>query len=99
MARAHMERDPDATLVDFLTALALAAEPEDGHGNRISLATIHAAKGLEWDAVWVCGWEEDTLPSALALADGGLAEERRLAYVAVTRARQELVVSRAWRRG
>ena len=44
--------------------------PRTEAAERITLATIHAAKGLEWDAVWVCGWEEDTLPAALALADG-----------------------------
>jgi DNA helicase-2/ATP-dependent DNA helicase PcrA len=99
MARTHAARDPDATLVDFLGGLALAAEPEQDAAERITLATIHAAKGLEWDAVWVCGWEEDTLPAALALADGEVAEERRLAYVAITRAGREFAASRVWRRG
>jgi DNA helicase-2/ATP-dependent DNA helicase PcrA len=64
----------------------------------VTLATVHAAKGLEWDAVWVCGLEEGTLPAERALALSELAEERRLAYVAITRARRELVLSHVRRR-
>jgi len=106
LAREHAAREPRADLPGFLAALAVASgedgvgpdgDPGDGRG-RVTLATVHAAKGLEWDAVWVCGLEEGTLPAERALALGGLAEERRLAYVAITRARRELVLSHVRRR-
>lgn len=100
IAREHAERDPQLDLGGFLAALALAAgedaaDSEPAPAGRVTLATVHAAKGLEWDAVWVCGLEEGTLPAERALALGELAEERRLAYVALTRARHELVLSHA----
>jgi len=106
LARDHAAREPRADLPGFLAALAVASG-EDGAGpdgdltharGRVTLATVHAAKGLEWDAVWVCGLEEGTLPAERALALGELAEERRLAYVAITRARRELVLSHVRRR-
>jgi DNA helicase-2/ATP-dependent DNA helicase PcrA len=106
VAREHAAREPHADLAAFLAALAVASG-EDGAGpdgelagvrGRVTLATVHAAKGLEWDAVWVCGLEEGTLPAERALALGELAEERRLAYVAITRARRELVLSHVRRR-
>jgi DNA helicase-2/ATP-dependent DNA helicase PcrA len=60
--------------------------------------TIHAAKGLEFDTVFLAGWEEGIFPSQRALDEGGLAsleEERRLAYVAITRARRRCVILHA----
>jgi DNA helicase-2/ATP-dependent DNA helicase PcrA len=60
--------------------------------------TIHAAKGLEFDSVFLPGWEEGVFPSQRAMDEGGLAsleEERRLAYVAITRARNRLYLSHA----
>ena len=106
LAREHAAREPRADLPGFLAALAVAsgedgADPDGDVGDacgRVTLATVHAAKGLEWDAVWVCGLEEGTLPAERALALGELAEERRLAYVAITRARRELVLSHVRRR-
>ncbi len=59
----------------------------------VQLMTIHASKGLEWDAVFVVGVEEGTLPYQVAVDEGNLAEERRLAYVAITRARRYLQLS------
>jgi superfamily I DNA/RNA helicase len=59
----------------------------------VQLMTIHASKGLEWDAVFVLGVEEGTLPYQVAVDEGNLAEERRLAYVAITRARRYLMLS------
>ncbi|HHV19998.1 MAG TPA: ATP-dependent DNA helicase UvrD2 [Propionibacterium sp.] len=63
----------------------------------VTLATIHSAKGLEWDAVAVAGVHEGTLPFILATKAEEIAEERRLLYVAVTRAREHLHIS--WSRG
>jgi DNA helicase-2/ATP-dependent DNA helicase PcrA len=100
LAHDHHRHDPHAGLTEFLATLALAAgEPGDEDTTtRVSLATIHAAKGLEWDRVWVCGLEEGTLPAFRSLEAEQIPEERRLAYVAFTRAREELVLSHARRR-
>ncbi|WNO54950.1 ATP-dependent helicase [Stakelama saccharophila] len=65
---------------------------------KVTIMTIHAAKGLEYDTVFLVGWEEGLFPSQRALDEGGLAsleEERRLAYVAITRARRRAVILHA----
>src|SRR3546814_5023745 len=62
------------------------------------IGTIHAAKGLEFFNVYLPAWEQGVLPSNQALADGDLEEERRLGYVAITRARRKLAISRAAQR-
>lgn len=90
------------TLVDFLERLSLSSanDEEDGRGNtRITLMTIHAAKGLEFPVVFMCGMEEGLFPS-LREREGtderdALEEERRLAYVAMTRAMERLVLTNA----
>ncbi|MBM3268686.1 MAG: UvrD-helicase domain-containing protein [Candidatus Sericytochromatia bacterium] len=72
-------------------------EPRDKKSKRkepaVQLLTIHAAKGLEWDAVFVVGLEEGTLPYQMAIEEGAITEERRLCYVAITRARRYLYLS------
>lgn len=75
--------------------IAAATRPRKGdkRTGSVQLLTIHAAKGLEWDAVFVTGLEEGILPYQIALDDGDLAEERRLCYVAITRARTYLHIS------
>jgi DNA helicase-2/ATP-dependent DNA helicase PcrA len=67
-------------------------------GDRVTIMTIHAAKGLEFPVVFLAGWEEGVFPSQRALDEGGLAsleEERRLAYVAITRARRRATILHA----
>ena len=64
----------------------------------VTLATLHAAKGLEWDAVFVVGVCEGTLPITYAESPTAVEEERRLLYVGLTRARRTLAVSWAWAR-
>jgi DNA helicase-2/ATP-dependent DNA helicase PcrA len=64
----------------------------------VTLATVHAAKGLEWDAVWVAGAVEGQMPSAFAKSAAELTEERNICFVAMSRARRHLVVSHAARR-
>jgi len=73
---------------------------EDGRPNKVSLMTIHASKGLEFPAVLICGLEEDLFPHRNSSGtSAGLMEERRLFYVAVTRAKKRLSLSWATERG
>ena len=87
------------TLAGFLDHVSLVMENEqNAEGDRTSLMTLHAAKGLEFDTVFLPGWEEGLFPSQRTLDEGGqkgLEEERRLAYVGLTRARKLAVVSYA----
>lgn len=85
---------PDADLATFVIELDRRADAQHAPvADGVVLATIHAAKGLEWEAVVVAGLAEGSLPHAQALAEEGLAEERRLFYVAITRARRHLVLT------
>lgn len=89
-----------ASLDGFLRDLALSGfgddTPKDEREDQLVLSTIHAAKGLEWPHVFLVGVEEELLPHRRTVnGDGEIAEERRLAYVAVTRARRHLTVSYA----
>jgi DNA helicase-2/ATP-dependent DNA helicase PcrA len=91
---------PDTgVLAQFLERVSLVADadeiPEHGAG-LVTLMTMHTAKGLEFPVVFVTGWEDGMFPHMRAGGDPGeLSEERRLAYVGITRARQRLYVSRA----
>ncbi len=93
--------DPQGGLEGFLDRISLVADsdqiPENAGGSgEVVLMTVHTAKGLEFPVVFVTGLEEGTFPHIRSLDDPAeLAEERRLAYVALTRARQRLFVSRA----
>lgn len=69
-------------------------EEEDGKANRVNMMTLHTAKGLEFNLVFLVGMEEELLPHKKCIIEpGGLSEERRLAYVGVTRARERLIMS------
>jgi DNA helicase-2/ATP-dependent DNA helicase PcrA len=87
------------TLTDFLEHVSLVMDNEaNADEAKITLMTMHAAKGLEFDQVFLPGWEEGVFPSQRSLDEGGLAsleEERRLAYVAITRARRRCTVLHA----
>ncbi|MCA2245536.1 MULTISPECIES: DNA helicase PcrA [Mycobacterium] len=91
---------PDTgVLAEFLERVSLVSDsdeiPEDGAG-MVTLMTLHTAKGLEFPVVFVTGWEDGMFPHMRSLDDPTeLSEERRLAYVGITRARQRLYVSRA----
>jgi ATP-dependent DNA helicase UvrD/PcrA len=93
--------DAGATLADFLEQVALVADADsipdaDGHGGVVTLMTLHTAKGLEFPVVFLTGMEDGVFPHLRTLGDPGeLEEERRLAYVGITRARRRLFVSRA----
>jgi ATP-dependent DNA helicase UvrD/PcrA len=87
------------TLQAFLEHVSLVMDNDEARqGDRVTIMTIHAAKGLEFDIVYLAGWEEGVFPSQRALDEGGLAsleEERRLAYVAITRARRRATIIHA----
>ena len=99
-ARAYERDAANPSPIDFLARAALAAGADDGERDpdRVTLCTVHAAKGLEWQVVLVCGLEEGTFPSQHAALPEAMEEERRLAYAAVTRAKRTLVLSHAHRR-
>ena len=90
------------TLAQFLEHVALVTESEDQAGDdKLAIMTLHGAKGLEFDTVFLPGWEEGLFPNQRALDEGGnksLEEERRLAYVGITRARHRAIISHAARR-
>ncbi len=97
-ARQLDEREPDVDLAAFLQRAALVSEQDDVEedGGRIQLLSAHAAKGLEFPCVVVAGAEEEWFPHARSVDEpGGVEEERRLFYVAMTRAEDELVLSYA----
>jgi DNA helicase II / ATP-dependent DNA helicase PcrA len=85
---------PDAGLGDFLAELEQRAAAQHAPTVQgVTLASLHAAKGLEWDAVFLVGLVEGTLPIQYALTDDQVDEERRLLYVGVTRARESVALS------
>jgi DNA helicase-2/ATP-dependent DNA helicase PcrA len=100
-AKAHIDEllmvaDEHDDLEAFMQYIAIMTNTDDGDEERdqVQLMTIHAAKGLEWPFVFVCGLEEGVLPHERSMATTeGIEEERRLCYVAVTRAAERLYVS------
>ena len=99
-SRNDHEGEPEpGSLAAFLEKVSLVADadqvPDEGEGV-VTLMTLHTAKGLEFPMVFVTGWEDGQFPHARALGDPAeLSEERRLAYVGITRARKRLYVTRA----
>ncbi len=93
------ENDPDTEdpgLFAFLSRITLVTSDEDdddGEKGKVNLSTIHAAKGLEFEIVLLAGVEDAIIPHARALEEGSLEEERRLFYVAITRAKQKLIMT------
>lgn len=103
VGREFAEENPEGTLVDFLEKVALVADADqipdaDGGGGVVTLMTLHTAKGLEFPVVFVVGLEDGTFPHMRSIESGDvkdLEEERRLAYVGLTRAMQRLYLTRA----
>ena len=94
-------RNPGSTINDYLEKLRLDesnAEDRDDEHDAVTLSSIHASKGLEYGIVFLGGMEHDIFPHYRALEENSLDEELRLFYVAITRAKRELYISRAKRR-
>jgi DNA helicase-2/ATP-dependent DNA helicase PcrA len=100
--REYQKEAETPSLSDFLERITLASDIDgyDSDKGAVALMTVHTAKGLEFDVVFVTGLEEGTFPHQRSIDDdGAMEEERRLCYVAVTRARKRLTLCRArWRR-
>ena len=100
--REYQRETETPSLADFLERITLASDIDgyDSDKGAVALMTVHTAKGLEFDVVFVTGLEEGTFPHQRSIDDdGAMEEERRLCYVAVTRARKRLMLCRArWRR-
>ncbi len=97
----YMNSAEEPTLGGFLEEVALytEADRDDGSEDRVTLMTIHSAKGLEYDNVYITGLEEGIFPSSRSIdSEEDIEEERRLAYVAITRARAKLYITSASRR-
>ena len=96
--KSYEHLNEDATLIDYLESVTLQndLEKEDDDLSSVSISTVHASKGLEFDYVFIIGLEEGKFPLSRAMDSiDELEEERRLMYVAVTRARQKLYLTRA----
>ena len=89
--------NPEATLTDYLNQVTLSSDTDEmDESSYVTLATIHSVKGLEFKCVFVIGLEENTMPvSRAASNESDLEEERRLMYVAITRAQERLYLTRA----
>lgn len=94
-------REPEGRLTDFLESVSLVSEQdeyEEESGN-VTLMTLHNAKGLEFPVVFIIGMEDGVFPHYRSMGDSAeLEEERRLAYVGITRARERLYLCNAWSR-
>ncbi len=101
VAREFDAQRPDGTLTDFLEQVSLVADADEipagaEHGGLVTLMTLHTAKGLEFPVVFLTGMEEHVFPHQRSMTDDKeLEEERRLAYVGITRAQRRLYLTRA----
>ena len=94
-------REPDASLSDFLEQVSLVGEQDEYEedDSAVTLMTLHIAKGLEFPVVFMVGMEDGIFPHYRSMTDtAALEEERRLAYVGITRAQQRLYLCHAWSR-
>ena len=98
VAREFDVRNPGAGLLEFLTEVSLVASADDldDQSGTVSLMTLHTAKGLEFNTVFLTGVEEGLIPHQMSVDEvGGISEERRLMYVGITRARERLYLTLA----
>lgn len=98
VAKDYMDSNPDGNLQDFLENVALVSDVDDfeSSDSKVTLMTLHAAKGLEFPVVFLTGLDEGLFPHSRTLMDPAqVEEERRLAYVGITRAERQLYVTNA----
>ena len=98
VAKDYMDSNPDGNLQDFLENVALVSDVDDfeSSDSKVTLITLHAAKGLEFPVVFLTGLDEGLFPHSRTLLDPSqVEEERRLAYVGITRAERQLYVTNA----
>ena len=98
VAKDYMDSNPDGNLQDFLENVALVSDVDDfeNSDSKVTLMTLHAAKGLEFPVVFLTGLDEGLFPHSRTLLDPSqVEEERRLAYVGITRAERQLYVTNA----
>jgi DNA helicase-2/ATP-dependent DNA helicase PcrA len=102
VAQEFATENPEGTMIDFLERISLVADADqipDADGGVVTLMTLHTAKGLEFPVVFLTGMEDGVFPHMRSLGDPKeLEEERRLAYVGITRARQRLYLTRSMMR-
>ena len=93
----YCKLNPDATLTDYLQQVTLSSDTDEmNDGDYVSLATVHAVKGLEFKCVFIVGLEENIMPVSRAVGNNeDMEEERRLMYVAITRAQDRLFLTRS----
>lgn len=92
----YCKLNPNAKLDEYLNQITLASDTDDmNDGDYVTLATIHSVKGLEFERVFLCGLEDGILPASRNDNGSKLEEERRLAYVAITRAKKYLYLTRS----
>ncbi|WP_037280298.1 ATP-dependent helicase [Ruminococcus flavefaciens] len=97
----YMEQAEEPSLSGFLEEVALytEADRDDGSGDKVTLMTVHSAKGLEYENIFVIGMDDGIFPSARSFdSEDDMEEERRLAYVAITRAKKRLYLTNARQR-
>ena len=91
----YMEQNEGSTMKDYITAVSIIGDESDDDEKKVNIMTMHASKGLEFSVVYLAGIEDDIIPSQRALEENprNIDEERRLFYVAITRARKKLVIN------
>ena len=91
----YLEQNEGAGMKDYITAVSIIGDESDDDEKKVNIMTMHASKGLEFSIVYLAGIEDDIIPSQRALEENprNIDEERRLFYVAITRARKKLVIN------
>lgn len=90
--REYEETNPNATIIDYLQSVTLSSAMDNDDGKGVVIATVHGAKGLEFDTVYIVGCEEKIFPISREDSED-IEEERRLMYVAITRAKKNLILT------